>query len=79
MKPLVLRNGRAVRQFHTTGKLKSKTSTPKMANAISSKISRLENGQVEIPTPRLLLRGATEDDAQDLHDAFSDAEVMRYW
>lgn len=47
--------------------------------ALKTQITRLESGQVEISTPRLLLRSAREDDVQDLHEAFSDAEVMRYW
>jgi hypothetical protein len=45
----------------------------------SPTISHLNDGKVTISTPHLLLRGAVEGDVQDLHKAFSDPEVMRYW
>jgi hypothetical protein len=32
-----------------------------------------------ISTARLTLRPATSEDHVDLHEAFADAEVMRYW
>ena len=34
---------------------------------------------LQLQTPRLLLRRARLEDADDLHAAFSDPEVMRYW
>ena len=34
---------------------------------------------IVIETPRLVLRPRTLDDAEALHAAFSDAELMRYW
>ena len=37
------------------------------------------NNMVELHTPRLLLRGAQDGDADYLHSAFADPEVMRYW
>ncbi|KAF7966815.1 hypothetical protein HWV62_36945 [Athelia sp. TMB] len=37
------------------------------------------NLQVELRTPRLLLRGARRDDAADLFRAMRDNKVMRYW
>jgi RimJ/RimL family protein N-acetyltransferase len=30
-------------------------------------------------TPRLTLRSITEHDADGLHEAYGDADVMRYW
>jgi ribosomal-protein-alanine N-acetyltransferase len=35
--------------------------------------------QREIRTSQLLLRAAKPEDAADLHECFSDPEVMRYW
>lgn len=35
--------------------------------------------QTTIETPRLILRAAIPPDAIPLYEAFSDAEVMRYW
>ena len=35
--------------------------------------------KVELNTPRLLLRAATDNDAQYMNKAFSDPDVMRYW
>ncbi|KIW21641.1 hypothetical protein PV08_02221 [Exophiala spinifera] len=46
---------------------------------IASKVTVLGDGQVEIATPRLLLRAARENDVDSLHEAFSNPEVMRYW
>lgn len=45
----------------------------------ASKVTFVDGGKVEILTSRLLLRGARENDAHSLHEAFSDPEVMRYW
>lgn len=42
-------------------------------------IYKLEDGQIEISTTRLILRGARAEDVQSLHEAFSDPEVMKYW
>lgn len=42
-------------------------------------ISKLEDGQIEISTARLILRGARAADVRSLHEAFSDPEVMKYW
>ena len=46
---------------------------------ISTTISHLEDGQVDITTQRLLLRAAREGDVPGVYEAFSDPEVMRYW
>jgi RimJ/RimL family protein N-acetyltransferase len=35
--------------------------------------------KIELNTPRLLLRAAINEDAEAMHKAFSDPEVMRYW
>jgi hypothetical protein len=35
--------------------------------------------KVELNTSRLLLRAAVQEDAEAMHEAFSDPEVMRYW
>ncbi|EXJ75422.1 uncharacterized protein A1O5_02118 [Cladophialophora psammophila CBS 110553] len=45
---------------------------------VSTTISHLEDGKVDIKTQRLLLRAAKEDDAIGVHEAFSDPEVMQY-
>ena len=37
------------------------------------------NGQVELHTTRLRLRGAVQGDVEPLNKAFTDSEVMRYW
>jgi RimJ/RimL family protein N-acetyltransferase len=50
-----------------------------MTLRIPPAVTHLEDGRVEISTPRLLLRGAREDDVAGLYEAFSDPEVMRYW
>jgi RimJ/RimL family protein N-acetyltransferase len=42
-------------------------------------ILHLEDDKVEITIDRLILRPATSQDAESLFEAFSDAEVMRYW
>lgn len=44
-----------------------------------AEINRVEAGNVEISTPRLLLRGAKAGDGDGLHEAFRDPEVMKYW
>lgn len=43
--------------------------------------SIMESGgdKVIITTPRLVLRGAREDDAEPLYEVLSDPEVMKYW
>lgn len=35
--------------------------------------------QVELQSARLCLRAAVTEDAEHLHHAFKDPEVMRYW
>ncbi|KXS93648.1 hypothetical protein AC578_4205 [Pseudocercospora eumusae] len=37
------------------------------------------SNQTTIETPRLILRAAQAQDAEALHEAFSDPNVMRYW
>lgn len=37
------------------------------------------DGQVHIQTPRLLLRGAQVQHANELHKVFANPEVMKYW
>ena len=46
--------------------------------AMAAKVKVSADG-VELHTDRLRLRGALPEDAETLHKAFSDAEVMRYW
>ena len=46
---------------------------------MAATIKPISNNQVEIHTPRLILRAARPGDENHLSSAFSDAEVMRYW
>lgn len=46
---------------------------------MAAKVVEVEDGEVELHTKRLRLRGAIQSDAEHLHEAFKDAEVMRYW
>ncbi|KAL8344986.1 hypothetical protein RB601_005155 [Gaeumannomyces tritici] len=39
----------------------------------------MEPQTFQLRSPRLVLRGALDEDAAELHKAFSDPEVMRYW
>jgi hypothetical protein len=47
--------------------------------ALQMQVNHLKGGNVELRSPRLLLRGARDEDAEALYEAFSDPEAMRYW
>ncbi|QDS73169.1 hypothetical protein FKW77_002206 [Venturia effusa] len=59
-------------------KSKSK-SKPPARPAPPPRIVSGSDGQVQIQTARLLLRGAQIQHANELHQAFGDPEVMKYW
>ena len=46
---------------------------------MAANVIDVQDDKVELHTKRLRLRGALQTDAEYLHEAFKDPEVMRYW